>query len=261
MSAAIQTDMAPLHIHRFGTGERIHYFGIHGWGGGWHTFEPLAEHLPADATLWSVDLPGYGHSDRLGRWRWETLAGRLADTMSSIDAPELHLVGNCSGAIFGLSAVQRIPDRFASLFLIDPFAFFPWYFRLLVSRGVGRMFYATAFENPIGRWLTNRGLAEHRTDDSDLTRSFEELDHGVVYQHLRMLQQIPGHETFAGLEMPIRIGYGENTFDAVRKSVGMWRELWPHADAVELTGAGHLPIEESTDRLASAVFDWDPAVR
>lgn len=243
-----------LHVHRFGNGERRHYFGIHGWGGGWQTFEPLAKYLPDDATLWSVDLPGYGASTPLKHWRWEGLRDRIVESLDEINAPRLRLIGNCSGAAFGLAAVAAVPDRFEHLLLVDPFAYFPWYFSLLVSRGPGRLFYATAFENPVGRWLTNRGLADHRTDDSHLTESFKELDHGVVYQYLRMLRQMPGYRMFEHLEHPITIAHGEHTFEAVRRSVGMWTEMWPQCEAVEIEGAGHLPIEEATEALAQVAF-------
>lgn len=244
-----------LNVHRFGDGETRHYLGIHGWGGGWETFQPLAAHLPPDATLWSVDLPGYGASARLSRWHWEDVAEQITQTARSLPTDHLHLIGNCSGAAFGLAAVRLSPQMFASLFLIDPFAFFPWYFRILVARGVGRVFYATAFENPVGRWMTNRSLADHRTEESDLTRSFEALDHDVVYAYLRMLQQIPGVGLFEDLSMPITVLHGEKTFTAVQQSVEVWRNLWPHASAVEIPAAGHLPIQEATVELAYQLFD------
>ncbi len=243
-----------LHVHRFGTGEQHHYLGIHGWGGGWRTFEPLAPFVPEDATLWSVDLPGYGSSAPLREWRWEQLTDRIVETLEAIDAPRFQLVGNCSGAAFGLAAALRRPDQFERLVLIDLFAYFPWYFELLVAPAVGRMFYATAFQNPVGRWITDRGLADHRAEDSDLTASFEALDHDVVHQYLRMLHQLPAVATFAGLQQPIVLVYGEHTFGAVRESVRRCSRIWPHARAVELAGAGHLPIQEATSTLAAQIF-------
>lgn len=242
-----------VHVHRFGDGEERHYFGIHGWGGGWQTFTPVAPYLPDNASLWSVDLPGYGASPRLETWRWEELTDALEAAIAELPR-NLRLIGNCSGAAFGLALAQRRPERFEHLFLIDPFAYFPWYFKLLVARGPGRLFYATAFENPLGRWMTNRGLADHRTEDTDLTSSFEDLDHGVVYEYLRMLRQMPGYTMFAELEHPIVVAHGEKTFEAVQKSVKMWTEMWPQSSAVEIAGAGHLPLQEASEALARAMF-------
>ncbi len=255
VAAMVQSEaMAPLHVHRFGTGEDVHYFGIHGWGGGWETFQPLEPFVPDDASLWSIDLPGYGGSPPLQEWNWEAMGAAVSAAIDAIEAPRLRMIGNCSGAAFGLLGAKARPDRFEHLLLLDPFAFFPWYFSLLVAPGVGRLFYATAFENPLGRWMTNHGLAEHRTEETHLTESFEQLDHDVVYAHLKILQQIPGYQHFEGFEMPITIAYGEKTFAAVRESVDIWLDLWPQARAVEVRGAAHLPIQEATAELAKIAF-------
>ena len=191
-----------MHVRTRGDGPR-HFFAIHGWGGGCETFAPLEPHFPDDVTFHSVDLPGYGASPALRRWRFEELEAALVECVDQNDADALTLVGNCSGAAFGLLAARARPQRFARLVLVDPFAYFPWYFRLLVTGGAGRLFYDTAFANPVGRWVTNRQLKEHRTDGSDLTASFAQLDHDVVYAYLKMLQQLPGHRAFEELRMPI----------------------------------------------------------
>lgn len=242
-----------MNVHTWGQGPR-HFFGIHGWGGGFQTFEPLVPFFPEDVTFHSVDLPGYGASPPLGRWRFEDLEAALADVIDALPAPELTLVGNCSGAAFGMLAARSRPQRFNRLVLIDPFAYFPWYFKLLVAEGVGRLFYSTAFSNPVGRWMTNRQLEKHRAEETDLTASFEKLDHDIVYAYLKMLQQIPGYRTFEELAMPITVAHGAKTFEAVQRSVGMWLEMWPQARSVEIAGAGHLPIEESPESLARAIF-------
>lgn len=237
----------------YGAGDSI-YLGIHGWGGGHDTFEPLLDHLPEGVRILSVDLPGYGASVRLEKWDPDEVARRILATMESEGVSSATLLGNCSGAAFGLVAATVAPERFERLVLIDPFAYFPWYFRLLVMPFFGPLFYWSSFGNPIGRWITNSGLASHRTEESDLTASFQELDHGVVYAYLRMLAAIGHYERFSGLEMPIDLLYGEKTFGAIRRSIEMWSSMWPRAEAKELAGSAHLPIEEAPAQLAEAAF-------
>lgn len=245
--------MTPLRLHSVGGGER-HYFGIHGWGGGYHTFDPLIPHLPDDVTLHSFDLPGYGESPRLERWDAELLVEVLDATLDTVPVESVTLLGNCSGADFGLMLARRRPGSFARLVLIDPFAYFPWYFELLSARGFGRLFYASAFETRVGRWLTNRRLREHRAEQTHLTASFETLDHDVVYAYLQMLRQLPPYTELAELAMPIDIAYGERTFPAVQRSVALFIAMWEQARAACLPGAGHLPIQEATAELAAAAF-------
>jgi pimeloyl-ACP methyl ester carboxylesterase len=69
-----------------------------------------------------------------------------------------------------------------------------------------------------------------------------------------MLHGLDGINQFKGLRMPVEIIYGEKSFAAVRRSVDMWKELWPRARAIELAGVGHLPIEEATGRLSKLIF-------
>lgn len=239
-----------MHVEKIGDGDE-HVLCLHGWGGGWRTFLPLKDDLP-NCTLWSVDLPGYGNSPPPARYDWAVIADAILEVAEQLPSP-LTLLGNCSGAAYGLMAALQRPQFFDRLVLIDPFAFFPWYFKLLAAPTVGRLFYATAFENRVGRWVTNARLAEHRRADTDLTASFEQLDHDVVYNYLRMLRAMPPYTVCAALKQPVTLIIGEHTFPAVRQSVQCWREVWPDMHLVELAGAGHLPIQEAPQQLAAAV--------
>jgi pimeloyl-ACP methyl ester carboxylesterase len=240
-----------IHVHRYGEGQQA-YLGVHGWSGCHDTFAPLAPLVPTGRSLIALDLPGFGSSAPLQRWDPNTLAEILCDTLDNVDF-EGTCIGSCSGALFGMLAALRRPDRFKRIVAVDPFAYFPWYFRLLAAPIVGPVFYKSAFANPIGRRLTNAGLREQRTAGGDMTESFKNRDHGVVYAYLRMLRSIPNYKTYAPLKMPIDVVYGKHTFDAVRRSIDMWKNLWPHANFHEVS-AGHLPIEEATSDVADILF-------
>ncbi|HKQ77640.1 MAG TPA: alpha/beta fold hydrolase [Blastocatellia bacterium] len=242
-----------MFVERYGKGDRI-FFGLHGWSGDHTTFAPLANYLPADASLYCADLPGCGRSQPPLEWRLEELASEIADEISNLDSPSVTVIGNCSGAILALAAMPRIAERVNRLILIDPFAFAPWYFKLFVATPVGKYAYYSTFANPVGRWITNLSLRRHRTGESDLTVSFRAVDHNASYHYLRMLCAIDGIERFAWIRRPIDIVCGERTFGAIKRSVGMWRAVWPHARLFELEGAGHLPIDEATEDLSRIVF-------
>lgn len=234
------------------------YLGLHGWSGDHTTFAPLVPFLPADARLYSADLPGYGASPTPPRWDVETLADQIAALIDSLPGESLTVIGNCSGAILALLAAPKVESKIERMVLIDPFAYTPWYFRLFVEPWWGRMAYYTAFANPVGRWIGNLSLRGHRTGETDLTGSFRGVDHGVSYRYLRLLTSIDGIGGFAWWRKPVDILYGERTFGAIRESVAMWREIWPQARAWELKGAGHLPILEATAQVAQIAFDMNP---
>ncbi|MGH9939138.1 MAG: alpha/beta fold hydrolase, partial [Blastocatellia bacterium] len=104
------------------------------------------------------------------------------------------------------------------------------------------------------RWITNLSLKRRRTAETDLTVSFRAVDHGASYRYLRMLCAIDGIAGFAWIQHPIDIVCGERTFNAIKRSAAMWREIWPQARVFELEGAGHLPIEEATEDLSRIIF-------
>ena len=243
-----------MFVKRYGKGNRI-FFGIHGWSGDHSTFDPLIRYLPEDVSLYSLDLPGFGHSPRPDEWSLDCIAAEIAAAVTSIGKPEgVTLIGNCSGAIFGLVAMPLIGHMINRLILIDPFAYTPWYFKIFVSTPVGKYAYYSAFANPIGRMIANLSLKDHRTEETDLTGSFKDVDHEVAYRYLKLMTDIDGISGFSGIRHPIDIVYGEKTFHAIRRSVEMWKGIWPQATSHELIGAGHLPIEESTEALSRFVF-------
>ncbi len=242
-----------MHVHRYGTGPDV-FLGLHGWSGSHLTYTPIVPFLPSEATFYSADLPGYGASPRPATWTGEAVGEEIAAQIRHLDAERITLVGNCAGGIFGLVAASLVPERVCRIVLIDPFAFLPWYFKVFVHPHYGRIAYRSTFANPMGRWLTNASLRNHRTNDAHLTDSFKEIDHEVSLGYLAMLDVMGSISQFATLEADIDIIYGQRTFTAVKESVVQWRALWPKARQWQLA-AGHLPIEEAPAALAAIVFN------
>jgi pimeloyl-ACP methyl ester carboxylesterase len=59
---------------------------------------------------------------------------------------------------------------------------------------------------------------------------------------------------FREIAQPVDLLYGEHTFQAVKDSIETWMGIFPKANAYQLKGAGHLPIEEATEQLANILF-------
>ena len=242
-----------IHVHRYGGGPKI-YIGLHGWAGSHLTFAPFASHVPSDASLYAIDLPGYGRSPRPRTWSADAVADEIQGAVEQLTADRVTLVGNCSGAILSVVAARLMRERVTRMVLIDPFAYAPWYFGVFTRPGYGRIAYRCTFANPVGRWITNASLRRVRTAETHLTESFAQINHEASLGYLQMLQAIDGLGQFSSLRMPVDIAYGERTFAAVKESIPMWLSIWPQATVFRLDGAGHLPIEEATSALARIVF-------
>jgi len=242
-----------LHSHTYGSGHDV-WLALHGWGGSHLTFAPLAPHLPEGVRLIAVDMPGYGRSPAVAQWSMEAYLAPLGELIDALPEGQFSLIGNCSGAIFGLEAVLRRPERFSRLVLIDPFAWLPWYFRLFLLPFAGRLFYLTAFANPVGRVLANVALSRHRKEDVSITESFTRVDHDAALKTLRLLSTVRGARTYQQVHHPVSILRGERTFAAVTQSIADWLANWPHAPVHVVAGAGHLPILENPALVAQLAF-------
>ena len=243
-----------MHFQRYGDGDRS-CAALHGWGGSHRTFTPLARHVPANASLFAADLPGYGRSPRPAAATADDVAAIIVESIEALPGDRLTLVGNCSGAIFALLAAPLLGPRVDRLVLVDPFAFVPWYFKVFINPTYGRYAYYSTFANPVGRWITNLSLRRQRASSTNLTASFSEVDHDVSLQYLGMLDALGDIRRFHRVTVPIDIAYGERTFAAVKRSLPEWQAVLPHARLWRIDGAGHLPIEEAPARVASVVFE------
>lgn len=238
---------------RHGSGPRT-VVGLHGWAGDHRTFEPLQQYRPDSFSFLSIDLPGYGQTPPPPEWNLDTVANQVADALRSLQLGQFTLVGNCSGAIVGLHLARRMREQIQRLVMLDAFAFMPWYFKIFLRGEFGRRAYGVTFASRVGRTVTNSALKHRRTADSHLTSSFADVNHDTVYRYLQMLNENSDFHQFSDVGVPITLVHGEHTFAAVKRSGQLWKILWPQAEHFELHGAGHLPIEETPDQLASILF-------
>ena len=233
--------------------------GFHGWSGDHRTFQPLLEKLPEAISFYSYDLPGCGRSPEPARWEIRDVARSVAKELLALEKENLTLVGSCTGGLMAVFVARELAEMgrgsvVGRLVMIDPFAECPWYFRLFLIPVLGRVMYATAFANPLGRWITNLFLSENRSGKVDLTESFAQVNHRVTLAYLRMFERAGAPEQFQGLKIPTEIVRGEKTFAAVKEAVERWRQVWPESSVHVLSGVGHLPIDEGTEMVERILF-------
>lgn len=250
-----------MYFEKYGSGQNV-YVGFHGWSGDHRTFLLLVPYLPKNVAFYSADLPGNGKSPSPSRWTMKELVADIVEGLHSLQEPQISILGSCSGGLLSLFVAKNLLETTQSininrLILIDPFAYFPWYFNVFVAPAIGKVgkyAYYTTFANPIGRWITNLSLRRHRDEAASLTNSFSKVNHQVTYQYLKLLAQGGEAKQFEDITIPVVIIYGVKTFNGIRRSVQMWKEILPHVDSFELPGAGHLPIEENPAGLAETLF-------
>lgn len=242
-----------MRVERSGTGSRS-FLGLHGWASDGRVFAPLTPHIPSDVSFYSADLPGCGRSARPSTWSVADITAEIVSTVHEHGMKEVTIVGHCAGGIFGLFAARTAPAAIDRIVAIDPFAYLPGYFRLFLGDGFGRRAYQATFANPVGRWLTNKTLNAGLQNQTDMTASFGEVDHEVARRYLELFAAMGGLEQFSSVTTTVDLVYGEHTFNAVKKSVVLFQNAIPHARAIPLEGARHMPITEATVPLSRIIF-------
>ena len=246
--------MTDLHSARYGDGDRV-FVGLHGWNGGVGIFAPLEPYLPPDVSILAFGLPGYGDSPAPEEWSLPSVARQIVDAIDAEGIDTFSVLGNCSGAIVGLYVAREARHRIDEFILVEPFAWVPSYLSIFLTPVVGRLFYWSAFGNPIGRAITNRALAGQRQESTDMLAPFKRSPLWVPMRYLTLFDQAGEASDYDDIPGEKRILRGDRTFQAVRDSVEAWRNTWPGTTFQELSGAGPLLLREAPGEAAAFLFN------
>ncbi|MEC7157119.1 MAG: alpha/beta fold hydrolase [Chloroflexota bacterium] len=242
-----------IYHNKFGINSNKIIVGIHGWGGTNNTFLPIQKKLNDEFTMINFDLPGYGKSKKPSSWNLENIVDSLAVEINKITSKEVDILGNCSGALISILLSKSKKIKVGNLYLIDPFSKAPWYLRIFTNKIIGDYAYSITFQNPLGRIFTNLSLRKKRREDTDMTSSFKNVDKETSINYLKMLIELEGTDVMKNISCKPVIINGENTFKDAIKSVDYFTDIWPDLDVIKIKDAGHLPIEESTEKIIEIV--------
>jgi pimeloyl-ACP methyl ester carboxylesterase len=248
--------MSGLHVQRYGDGSNK-IAGFHGWGADHlKSFATVIEALPDTTTFYGIDLPGYGRSGPPETWSYADVTQMLARGIDDLldDGETITLLGACSGTYHVLEMARQRPHLVDRLVLVEPLAYFPWFFEAFLVPGLGRFLYKQIFANPIGRLLTQRTMQHQRVaNDYNVMESFGRIDLEVPYRYLQYYHELGDYTQYRWLETPTRVLYGQNTWKDVIRSVDCWRETLQNLEPIELEGVGHLVNQEAPDAVVAAL--------
>jgi pimeloyl-ACP methyl ester carboxylesterase len=225
--------------------------------------EPLGRHF----TLYAVDLPGHGESDRPGFYAYsiDAFAGTLAGLMDSLGLTWAHALGHALGGTVVLALAAQFPERMRHLALVAP-AVGPAPIAPLT-----RMVPPALGEAIFTRMLSRRALRAYLHEEvyldpalpSEQTLQFywERLNRAggrraafrtsLALEGLLRQRPSPRH-----VRSPVQIVRGDR--DRICP-VGRLRRLsleLPTAEMVHLAAAGHAPMEEHPEALCDAVLPF-----
>jgi pimeloyl-ACP methyl ester carboxylesterase len=245
--------------------------GIHAaaWSYEWrHNVDYLAR----DHTVFTIDLLGFGRSDRPAiRYSSRTYISLISDFAAQVIGGPCILVANSLSAAYAIILGARDPHRFPALVLIQPTGLTRLNDVAGVGGDAGRMaidapiFGTAAFNALVSRRSLRHFLEEAYADNALVTDELVDVSYDVSHQ--RGSRHAPaafiaGHlnidvrRALRRLHQPALLFWGEEAQIAPVEEIRGFRSLKPDFDVHILSPAGDLPQDERPDDFNVILSTW-----
>jgi pimeloyl-ACP methyl ester carboxylesterase len=256
-----------VHFEQAGAGEPVVL--LHGFGASTYTWRRVLPALARSYRVVAPDLHGFGATERPRDFASYTRGGQAALVLALLDKlgiASAHLVGHSYGGALSLWLADRHPERLRSLVLVDSAA--PTYpndrrNRIARLKPLAWLFLRGVALTP---WSVRKALEVSIADRSLVTPE-------LVRGYLDPLRVEGVEAAFHGLTAPLPAPDGPEV-DLARialPTLAVWgsedrlvavadgkREVlrMPRGAFVELSGIGHMPMEECPEELVRIVLSF-----
>jgi pimeloyl-ACP methyl ester carboxylesterase len=221
---------------------------LHGWGASIETVYPIVTGLSPVATVYALDLPGFGHSDLPPQpWGVEDYQAFVAAFMDALSIDRPAIVGHSNGGRIAISMAATEPSRASKLVLVDSAGIRPrrtlrWYRRVGMAK-VGK--YAARLLGPPGERLQARLVGRAASADY--------LAAGPMRPTLVRLVNADLRPRMPAIGVPTLLVWGSSDDDTPLSAAREMERLIPDAGLVVLEGAGHYSYLDQPARFARIV--------
>lgn len=109
-----------LKVHYLLRGEGENIILLHGWGGSTESFAPVFKYLAQKFRVISIDLPGFGQSQKPGEvWGTRDYAEFLKSFMDTLGIEKATLIGHSFGGRISIYFAAHQPDRIKKMVLVN----------------------------------------------------------------------------------------------------------------------------------------------
>lgn len=258
-----------IHFQSEGQGKVIVF--LHGMAASSYSFRNLVPYLSGDYRTITVDLNGFGFSERateLDSYRLERQAEAMRELLEDLGIGKVSLFGHSLGCAVSVYFANRFPGWVDQVFLVSPVSKFekpPWYMRNGVSLRL--LYLATRlllsrpemFQSIMGRAfcrktiLTSGASEEYRRQL--LVEGFRDAFYGYAVALSRELRIA---EEYSQLSVPVKFVGGENDEIVLPESLRELKGLIPQAELSFLPGCGHSAPEEFPKEVSELVRSFLP---
>lgn len=230
----------------------------------------VVDALAARHTVYTIDLLGFGRSDRpAARYSPDLYVDLLSDFLRDVAAP-CTVIGNALGATYAMAVAARHPERVAALALIQPTGY------TRSARNSGR--WGALLRLPMGAaysLVTSRAALRR-----DLTQSYAYATRvsDETIEHLHRSAHQPGahrapsaflarqlsldvKRIWPRLSHPTLLIWGAHPYLTALADLRAFRAARPATDAAVIEAAGDLPHDECPDDFIDVVTAFLNGVR
>lgn len=224
---------------------------IHGAGGS-HLHWPRELRRLGMTDVYTLDLPGHGKSEGVGRQSVPAYAERLLGWMQDAWVRRPILVGHSMGGAIALQAALDAPDAVSGLVLIGSGA------RLRVAEAILR---ATSREETLDQaidviveWSYSAGASRALRELS--AKSLREMRAAVLHNDFLACDLFDVMDRLGEVRVPVLVVCGAEDRLTPEKYARFMAEHLPDARLVVLPSAGHMVMLEQPKATADAVLTF-----
>jgi 3-oxoadipate enol-lactonase/4-carboxymuconolactone decarboxylase len=226
---------------------------LHSIGTNLHVFDPQAVALARNHRVIRMDLRGHGLSGvTAGPY---TMSQHAKDALALLDAlgtKRAHAVGISLGGRIAQQMAADVPDRVASLVLMDTAADFPppesWQQRIEICRTQGM---AGLVDMVMPRWVVDQTLASSR----GLRRMLLTTDPAGYAGSAAALRDARAEEIAGRIACPTTVVVGDKDIATTPARAAALRDLIPGAKLVTIAEAAHIPTLEQAEAATRTILD------
>jgi len=251
-----------INLHYTQQGDGSPLVLIHGFGGSIYTWRSLMPLLAQRHTVYALDLPGFGLSDKPSRGDY-SMAGQAAMVLGFLDAlhiPSPTLAGHSMGGVIASYAAVRALERIHKLILIEPGFYHggaPAILRYLIfplQRIMAKSFYTR--EGRL-RTLTPSFYDKNLITDELLSAFLQAGQTPNAVAALEHMMRTAGEESYEGLSSkittPTLLVWSRNNANNPLTDGRRLQQEIHRAQLAIIEQSGHYIQEEQPQALAAAI--------
>jgi pimeloyl-ACP methyl ester carboxylesterase len=229
-------------------------------------WDRLAPELAAEYRIVSLDLPGFGDSEKPDlQYRLPFFVDVLRRFIEARQLDDVLLAGHSLGGLIGAD-LARDSSRIRGLVLIDPAGFMRaprimlrviasrpagWLFKIRPSAGFVRRTLDQAMFDPANVSAEVHARAYALALDPDVRRAFARIYSGALQE---MLDLKGLHARLARYRGPVLLAWGRHDAYVPIAALRNARAVYPQAHAVIFERSGHCPNVEEPQGLAAQIL-------